>query len=314
MTVNRAQFTALLEPILAGISNDIKLRRPPTIYPNFFVEMPTSKKATETYFNRAGLGPYSRKAEGASVSFTDPIAGSEIAFTHVRRSNGYTITQEMLDHDQYAEMVKLETDLQIAGEDDLEIAGHLVLNSGFATTDNDNYGFRATGFDGLALFSDSHTRLDGGTAQANRPSTDVNLGWTALANGITQFMLWNDHRGRPIRAMPRRLVVHPNDMLTAKELLGSSLKPGTANNEINALPGEGLTEASTIVSQYLTDTNAWFILGDLVEDTTIWHWDVAPRTGQDDDWEKEVVKRKRVQGMSLGHREWYGLYGTSGTT
>lgn len=315
MTVNRAQFTSLLEPKLAEISNDIKMRRPPTIYTNFYGLTTTSRKATETYLNRAGLGPFQRKAEGASVSFTDPIAGSELAFTHVRRSNGYTITQEMLDHDLYAEIIKLETDLQIAGEDDLEIAGHLPLNSGFSTTDNDNYGFKAAGFDSLALFSTAHTRLDGGTAQANRPSTDVNLGWTALANGIIQFMLWNDHRGRPVRSNPRRLIIHPNDMLTAKELLGSNLKPGTANNEINAIPGEGLTMDSTIVSQYLTDTNAWFIMSDLSEDTTVWHWDTGgPRTGQEDDWDKEIVKRKRVQGHSMGHREWYGFYGTSGTS
>lgn len=314
MTVNRAQFTSLLEPKLAGISNDIKLKRPAPIWTNFYALVRNSRKATETYYNRAGLGPFARKAEGASVTYTDPIEGSELAFTHVRRANGYQITQEMLDHDLYAEIIKLETDLQIAGEDDIEIAGHLVLNSGFSTTDNDNYGFKAVGFDGLALFSTAHTRLDGGTSQANRPSTDVSLGWTALANGIIQFTQWNDHRGRPIRSFPRRLVIHPNDMLTAKELLGSQLKPGTANNEINALPGEGLTQESTIVSQYLTDSNAWFILGDLSEDTTVWHWDVTPRTGQDDDWETEVVKRKRVQGMSLGHREWFGLYGTSGTT
>jgi hypothetical protein len=280
----------------------------------FYPKMPKSRKATETYFNRAGLGPFARKAEGASVTFTDPIAGSELAFTHVRRSNGYTITQEMLDHDLYAEIVKLETDLQIAGEDDLEIAGHLPFNSGFATTDNDNYGFVATGFDGLQLFSDAHTRLDAGTNQANRPSTDVNLGWTALGNAIIQFTQWNDHRGRPIRSNPRRLLIHPNDMLTAKELLGSSLKPGTANNEINAIVGEGLTQESTIVSQYLTDSNAWFVIGELGDESLIWHWDVSPRTGQDDDWEKEVVKRKRVQGMSLGHGNWYDLYGTSGTT
>lgn len=314
MTVNRAQFTSLLEPILAGISNDIQLRRRPSIYTAFYQKVMDSKKAYETYFNRAGLGAFTTKAEGAAVSYTDPIAGSELKFTHIRRANGYTITQEMLDHDQYREIEKLERDLQIAGEDDLEVAGHLVLNSGFGTTDNAAYGFKAAGFDGLALFSTAHTRLDAGTTQANRPTTDVNLGWTALANAIIQFSLWNDHRGRPIRSMPRRLVIHPNDMMTAKELLASSGKPGTANNEINALQGMGLTQESTIVSPYLTDTNAWFVLGDLVEDSTVWHWDVRPRTGQDDDWEKEIVKRKRVQGMSLGHREWYGLYGTSGTT
>lgn len=312
MTVNRAQFIALLEPILAGISNDQEFRRRPVIYTNFYGDIRQSVKAHETYFERAGIGSFQVKAEGGAVTYTDPIAGNQLAFTHIRRSNGYKITQEMIDHDRFREIEKLEMDLQIAGEDDLEIAGHLVLNSGFSTTNNAAYGFQATGYDGLALFSTAHTRLDGGTNQANRPSSDVNLGWTSLANGITQFQLWVDHRGRPIRGFPRRLVVHPNDMLTAKELLGSQLKPGTANNEINALGGEGLTLDSVIVSPYLTDTNAWFLLGDRID--TVWHWDVQPRTAMEDDFSTEVVMRKRVQGHSFGALRWFNTYGTSGST
>jgi hypothetical protein len=307
-------FTSLLEPILAGISNDQGLRRRPVIGTQFFQKTMTSRKAAETYFNRAGLGAFNVKAEGASVSFTDPIAGSELKFTHRRRANGYTITQEMLDHDQFREIEKLERDLQIAAMDDLEIGRHLLLNSGFSTTDNAAYGFEATGFDGLALFSTAHTRLDGGTNNSNRAATDVNLGITALYNALIQFNLWTDHRGRPIISFPRKLVIHPNDEMTARELLRSDGKPGTMNNEINAARGA----LDIVVSPYLTDTNAWFVLSDLGEGSpsSVWHWDTTAgtRTGQDDNWEQEVVKRKAVHGMSLGHCDWYGFYGTSGTT
>lgn len=312
MTVNRAQFIALLEPILASIQNDQALQRRPVIYSQFFAETTQSTKARETHFERAGLGNFQVKAEGGPVSYTDPIAGNQLVYAHVRRANGYKITQEMLDHDQFREIEKLEMDLQISGADDLEVAGHLVFNGAFATTDNAAYGYKATGFDGLALCSTSHTRLDGGAVQANRPSVDVNLGWTALANGIIQFQLWNDNRGRPIRSYPSKLLIHPNDSLTAKELLGSTLKPGTANNEINSLQGEGLSMGDVIVSPYLTDTNAWFLYG--AGRKTVWYWDVQPRTAMEDDWETEVVKRKRVQGHSFGALRWYEIYGTSGTT
>lgn len=313
MTVNRAQFTALLEPILAGISNDQMLRRRPEIGAQFFQETKVSTKSKETYYNRAGLGAFNVKAEGAEVSFTDPIAGSTLEFTHRRRANGYTVTQEMLDHDQFREIEKLERDLQIAAMDDLEVARHLLFNSGFSTTDNAGYGFEATGYDGLALFSTAHTRLDSGTNNSNRPSTDVNLGITALYNALIQFNLWTDHRGRPIISFPEKLLIHPNDEMTARELLRSELKPGTTNNEVNAAKGA----LSIVVSPYLTDTNAWFVIGQLVNGQgSIWHWDTqaGTRTGQDDDWGKELVKRKAVHGMSLGHRDWYDVYGSSGTT
>jgi hypothetical protein len=308
MAVNRAQALSLLEPKLRDIKNDQDLQRRPRIFTQFYPDMPQSRKASETFYERTGLGDFQVKAEGGNVTFTDPIFGSELKFSHVRRSNGYKITQEMLDHDQYAEIVKLERDLQIAGEEDLEIAGHLLLNSAFGTTDNVGYGFKATGFDGLQLCSDSHTRLDGGTNQANRPSTDANLSWTSLANARQQFQLWTDHRGRRIIQFPRKIVVHPNDELTAMELLRSSGKPGTANNDTNVLFGE----FSVTVTPYLTDTNSWFLLGDRLE--TAWFWDVSPRTAMEDDFDTEIVKRKRVHGFSLGHCRWYGVYGTSGTT
>lgn len=310
MTVTRQQFLSLLEPKLRDIKNDIDFPRRSTIYTSFFGETVQSKKASETEFERAGIGDFAVKAEGGLVTYTDPIAGNELISTHVRRSNGYKITQEMLDHDQYAEIVKLETDLQIAGDEDLEIAGHLLLNNGFTGTDVDGYGFSGLGFDGVALFSTAHTRLDGGSDQVNKPSTDADLGWTSLANGLIQFELWVDHRGRKIRETPAKIVIHPNDRLTLKELLGSVLKPGTANNELNSLNGE-LSMESAIVTPYITSTNDWFIIG--TKPQTVWYWDVSPRTAMEDDFDREIIKRKRVHGFSLRHTRWQGMYGTTGT-
>lgn len=307
MTTSRAQFVPLLEPILNKIFNDQDLPRPEKLWSRFYDRIETSSKAVETDYNRAGLGDFQVKNEGGPISFDDPIAGSELKYTHVRSALAYKITQEMLDHDQFNEIRKLETDLQIAGDDHLEVRGHLLLNSGFGTTNSQ--GFRATGFDGLALFSTAHTRLDGGTAQANRPAVDANLSWTSLADGMIQFQLWVDHRGRPIRGTPSELIVHPNDMLTAKELIGSDLKPGTANNDINAIKGG----VSVIVTPFLTDTNSWYLKGSGTDAT--WFWDVQPRTEMlDDDQINEVMGRKRVQGFSHGHGRWFNYYGTSGTT
>src|SRR5574341_230377 len=298
MTVTRAQFISLLEPILRDIRSDDDFPRRPIIYQRFF-DVLSSKKATETLFNWAGLGNFEVKAEAGPVSYSDPIAGSELKFTHVRRSLGYKISQEMMDHDQFNEIRKLERLLQIAGDDDLEIQGHLLLNNGFGTTDSG--GFEASGFDGLALFSTAHTRLDGGTVQSNRAATDANLSWTSLADGVTQFARWRDHRGRPVRSTPRLLIVHPNDIMTARELLGSPDKPNTTDRAINALRQDGL---EFVASEYLTDTNAWFLKGDGTN--SVWFWDVQPRTAMDDDFDTEVVKRKRVHGFSLGHGEWIG--------
>lgn len=307
MTITRAQFSALLEPTLRDIKSDPMYPRRPMIGLSFYNVL-TSKKAKETDFQWAGLGTFQVKNEGGPVTFSDPIPGPTLIYTHVRRALGYQITQEMLDHDLYQEIRKMEQALQIAGDDDIEIGAHLLLNNAFTTAQGYGGAFVATGFDGLQLCSTAHTRLDGGATQPNRPSTDVNLDWTALANGVTTFMSWKDERGRPIMAVPRRLIIHIGDVMTAKELVGSLGKPGTANNEINALRDWSM---DLVVSQYLTGNSAWFLQGDYVDSK--FYWDVTPRTSSEDDWEKEIIMRKRVQGWSNGHGDWRAWYGTSAT-
>ena len=307
MTTFRQQFTSLLEPILEDISNDKSYRRKERLAMRFYDKIKTSRKAKETLFEWAGLGDFQEKPEGQTITESDPLAGSELVLTHIRRALAYSVTQEMFDHDQFDQIRGLEQDLQISGDDDLEVRGHLLLNSGFSTTASGS--FRATGYDGLALFSTAHTRIDGGATQRNRPSTDASLSWTALADGRQQFQLWRDNRGRHVTSLPQLLVINPQDELTAMELMKSQLKPGTNNNEINAIAGD----FEILVTQFLTDSNAWYLKA--ADADAIWFWDVQPRTQslQDDD-RREISGRKRVQGWSHGHGRWVGWYGTSGTT
>lgn len=306
MTTFRANFTDLLEPILKDVQSDKDFPRKEMLYPQLYDKITSSRKATETIFEWAGLGDFQEKPEGQNLTSSDPISGGTIAFTHIRRGLTYFITQEMLDHDLFSEIRTLEQDLQISGNDDLEVRGHLLLNSGFGTTNDGS--FRAAGFDGLALFSTAHTRLDGGATQRNRPSTDANLSWTSLADARQQFQLWRDNRGRRVIFVPQKLIVTPQDELTAMELLRSALKPGTNNNEINALQGE----FEIMVDNFITSSNDWFVKGSGTD--TRWFWDVQPRTASlRDDELAEIVGRKRVQGWSHGHGRFYGWYGTTGT-
>jgi len=295
-----------MEPILKDVKSDADYPRFETIYTKLYDTVTSSSKKRETFFDYAGLGDFQVKGEGNTVTFTDPIAGAEMFLEHVRFSNGYKVTQEMLDHDQYGEIRKLEADLRVALADFLEVRGHLLLNNAFGTTDST--AFKSTDFRGEALISTSHTNLDGSTAQSNRPSTDADLDWTSLGNAIIQFSLWKDNRARVARSEPQTLIIHPNDQLTAMELMQSTQKPGTANNEINAIRG---AISELIVSPYITDTDAWYVKA--AKTDTIWLWDVQPRFGAMEDWELEVIKRKVVTGFSHGHLRWLGYYGSNGS-
>ena len=304
MTVNRAQFLILLEPKVSRIWNDALTKRPVewTAYHN----IRSTKKATVTDYNMTGFGTLSLKGEGQAIAADDPINGNTKTYQPVRFGLKYGITQEMVDHELYGQTAKLESALMDSTYDHQEVLGALWMNTAFGTTNAD--GFSATGFDGLQLCSTAHTRLDGGTTQRNRPSTDVDIGVLGLQGALVDFHNWKSHRGRPVAIRPSKLIISPEDMFTAKELLNSEYKPGTANNEINAIRGEGI--ADYMISHYKTDTDAWFIQGD--QHDVNWIWDVQVRGGTWDDPDGETTWRKVVYGCAVGHGEWYGIWGSSG--
>lgn len=303
MTITRAQFLVLLEPKISNIWNEAYPQYP--VEYTAFTNARMSRKATTTDFKMTDFGSLRLKGEGENIQYDDPIAGGTKAYTPVRFALGYKVTQEMIDHELYGQVDKLERALMKSAVDAQEISAARILNNGFGTTSTDEYS--ATGFDGLQLFSTAHTRIDGGANQRNRPTTDVDLSVTAVQNMIIDFNTLKDDRGRPSMIRPRLIIVNPQDQFTAKEILQSEYKPGTANNEINALKDEGL---SFTVSHYLTDTDAWYAIGDQHDLNVV--WDIRPRTGMQEDWDAEVIKRKVVQGLATGFGEWRGAWGTSG--
>ena len=302
--ITRSQALSLLEPKLSNIWNEAYPQRP--VEYTSFVNIRETKKRTLTDFKMSDFGPLRLKGEGEAIQYDDALFGPEKAYTPVRFASGYKITQEMIDHELYGQTEKFERALIKSAIDAQEVTAALLFNNGFGTTAAD--GFSATGFDSLQLFSTAHTRLDGGAVLRNRPSTDVDLGVTGLQNALIDWHTQNlDERGRPQLIRPKLLVIHPNDIFTARELLQSEFKPGTANNEINALREDGL---SFIVSHYTTDGDAWFLIGDQHDLNFI--WDVRPRGGMEEVFDDEVIKRKVVEGFMVGHGEWRGAWGSSG--
>jgi hypothetical protein len=303
MTITRSQFITLLEPKISEIWYEPAAPWP--IEYTRFCNVKSTQKATVTDYKMTDFGSLRLKAEGANIQYDDPIGEQTKQASPVRFALGYKITDETLKHELYGMMDRLEGGLMKSAIDGQETIAAYVLNGAFATTNYD--GYSSTGFDGLQLCSTAHPKMDGSGNQRNRPSTDANLGVTALQQALIDIENWKDDRGRPSQHRAKLLIISPEDKFTAKELTGSEYKPGTANNEINALKDEGL---SFMVSHYKTDTNAWFIACDRTGVHFV--WETKPRQGVEDDFDSEVVKRKCVQGFVVYHNEWRGIWGTSG--
>ena len=117
-----------------------------------------------------------------------------------------------------------------------------------------------TGGDGQPLFSASHPLISGGTNSNRLTASDLNE--TSLEAAVIQIAGWTDERGLLIAAKPRKLIVPPALMFTAKRLLDTELRVSTADNDINALKAMGSIPEGYTINHFLTDTNAWFLTTD----------------------------------------------------
>jgi hypothetical protein len=298
MTITATQFAVFMEPGLRNIWHE---SWPPRElqHPDVF-NIGQMTKRTETDAKQAGFGPMTQQDEGEQIIYQDPTSAQQKEYTYVVKASGYKITDWMIRDELYGQAERFERDLMSSVRDDQEVAAFGLLNNAFGTTN--------TGFDGLQLCSTAHTRLDGGSNQTNRPSTDVALSLSALHDAIIQFRKWRNDRGRPFIATPRMLCVPPDLMMVAAELLTTTRgKPDTADNTRNVITDYGLTYK---VCDYLTSTTAWFILGDNHDLNFLWRF--QPESGSDTEFDTDIVKRKVRQGYALGFGEWRGVYGTSG--
>jgi phage major head subunit gpT-like protein len=180
-----------------------------------------------------------------------------------------------------------------------EIVSHSILNNAFNTAFN---GFEA----GVSLISTAHTNLRGGT-QSNRPAVDADLSLTTLQAAVEAFRAWDTEEGMPMLSTPKFLVVGPANMWVAGVLLGTTQLPGGDFNDINILNRLGLT---LIVDDYLTDPDAWYLLGD--EHDMNYFDRRLPRFTDTDEFDSDDMKFKVTRRNAAGFGDWRGVYGSPG--
>jgi hypothetical protein len=307
MTTTTGGFSALLAPGLMDVAfNEIDAQQPQ--WPSVF-NTDTSERAYEEDLKVAGLGSMVPKPEGTNTSFDDPLIGDSKRYTHASYGLGFRITREMYDDDLYSIMNQMSSELGRAAAYKIEVDAWSTLNNAFSSS--------FTGWDALSLCNTAHTRLDGGTVIANKPSSDVDFGYTAYQSALDFYNTLKDDRGRPQIMSPALLIIDPTFKWIAKEVLGSEYKPYTANNEINPLKGE-IDENGFLTCRYLTDADSWFLCSPPKKTKKSgghdmrFIWRTKPEMANADDFLSGDALYKIFTRYSMGFSEWRGVYGSSG--
>lgn len=304
MPVALAQIRDLLLPGLWGISGKYPMieRQWPKVFRQTDSNMALERRASMRYLGLAQL-----KQEGAPTSF-DNAAGQRYVYNaeHFEIGLGYAITRKAIDDNLYkSEFGPSNDGLMESFKETEEIYAANVFNTG--TTYN-----ASIGGDGVALFSTAHP-IDGSTI-GNRPSPDVSLNETSLLNAcISIRTTWRDNAALKIHARGRKLVVPPQLEPVALRLMRSELRPGTADNDVNAILGMNESLKEGFLSwDYLTSSFAWFVITN--HDGLIFFNRKSFETDMSVEFTTDNLLVKGYQRYVPTYYDWRAVYGTFPTS
>jgi len=250
MAIALSAIKDLLIPGLMEVTGQYKDL--PNYYGKVFSKR-TSKLQVERSVQTRYVGLPELKTEGGSTHF-DNSAGQRYVYNMepVEVGLGYAITRKAIDDNLYKSDFKpTALGLVKAFNQYWEREAASIFNT--ATTYDTQIGG-----DGKAMCATDHP-YDGGT-WANRPSTDTDLNEGSLLDGMTGVRRdFVDEAGLKIYARAERLIVPLELEKVAIRLLKSELRPGTANNDVNAVRSLSGGLSEYIAWDYLTNTRAWFL-------------------------------------------------------
>jgi len=271
-----------------------------------YFELRTSKKAAETLLMHESTKQALTKTEADSISFDVMGQGASPTWSHTVIGLGLRVSEEALEDDLYSVLNKGAKMLGESIQDkECQMAAD-VLNNAFDT------GVVMQGGNGLNLCSTAQLQGPNNTATySNRLTTDADLSEASLEALMIQIANAVDSRGKFIRLSSSGLVIAPANMFNAHRIIKSTLRSGTAENDANAIKDMGLLSGDSIVDNYLTDADAWFVTTD-ADDGLIHYTRRAERFMKDMGWESGVEKFKGDKRLSVGWGDPRGIYGTQG--
>jgi phage major head subunit gpT-like protein len=302
MAISRAQ---LLKQLLPGLNALFGLE-----YKNYseqhkeIFDTETSERSFEEETKLSGFAPAPVKDEGSSLAFDNAQEAFTARYNHETVALGFSLTEEAIEDNLYDSLSQRYTKaLARAMAYTKQVKAASVLNNGF------NAAF--AGGDGQPLFSADHPLVSGGV-NSNVASTPADLNETSLEAAAIQIQAWVDERSMLIAANPLKLIVPPSLQFVATRLLETSLRVGTADNDINAIKNNGTIPQGYAINNYLTDNDAWFIKTDIPNGLK--HFVRAPMsTSMDGDFDTGNMRYKARERYSFGFSDPLGMFGSSGT-
>mgnify|MGYP001205874979 FL=1 len=301
MAISRAQLAKELEPGLNALFG-MEYGR----YENQHSEIYTtesSDRAFEEEVMLSGFGAAPVKQEGSGVSFDDANESFTARYNHETIALAFAITEEAVEDNLYDRIsARYTRALARSMAHTKQVKAAAVLNNAFDSS--------VTGGDGKELCATDHPLITGGTF-ANEPSVAADLNETSLEDALISIAGFVDERGLKVALRGTKMIIPRQLQFTAERLMSSVLRPATSDNDVNAIKSMGMLPQGYTVNDFLTDTDAFFIMTDTPRGFL--HFERTPlSTNMEADFDTGNMRYKARERYSFGFSDPRCVFGSPG--
>lgn len=201
----------------------------------------------------SGAGYFEERAELQDVTSATPRVGNQKTTAILNYAKSIDISKNFFDDDQHSVVQRMMEDMGRLARVSRDRNAFSVFNNGF-TTETTN--------DGVALFSNSHVPLGGGTIDNLETGTLTEANLEAAINSMLEQKAQDGTLGG---RMPATLLVPTALFKEASIILDSELRSGTANNDQNYYSskyGMNVKFSPFLGAAYGGSDTAWFLLAE----------------------------------------------------
>ena len=302
MAISRGQLVKELEPGLNALFG-LEYKRYENQHAEIYVTE-TSDRAFEEEVMLSGFANAAVKPEGSGVTFDNAQETYTARYTMETVALAFAITEEAIEDNLYDRLASRYTKAlarSMANTKQIKAVDPLI--QGLPTTDNFDSG------DGVSLFNTAHPTIAG--TVSNTLATQADLNETSLEQSLIDIAAMTDERGLKIAARGVKMIVPSELQFTAERLMKSQGRTSTADNDINAIASMGMIPQGYRVNNFLTDTDAFYIITDVPNGMK--YFERSPiKTAMEGDFDTGNVRYKARERYRFGVSDYRGIFGVEG--
>jgi hypothetical protein len=299
MAISRNQLVKELEPGLNALFG-LEYKQ----YENQSADIYTTESSDRAFEEEVMLSGFAQaqvKPEGSGVVYDNAQETFTARYTNETIALAFAITEEAIEDNLYDRLASRYTKaLARSMAQTKQVKSVNPLNNGFGTFESG---------DGVALFSTAHPTIAG--VVSNTLATAADLNETSLEQALIDIAAMTDERGLKIAAKGMKMIIPSALQFTAERLMSSAGRVGTADNDINAIKSMGMIPQGYSVNNYVTDTDAFYIITDVPNGMK--HFQRTPlSTKMEGDFDTGNVRYKARERYVFGVSDYRGIFASPG--